>query len=47
MKAKEWEFIVEKNGERYIRSVTSKTLTGAVRKLYQMYEFAEIKKILS
>lgn len=43
---KVYKFIVVKGGKRGIVSVKSNHLNGAVRKLYQMYDFDEIKEIL-
>lgn len=41
-----FKFEVEKDGRRKVRCISSKHLNGAVRKLYQEYEFDNIVRIL-
>ena len=43
---KGFSFVVEKDGHKKICTVSSTHLNGAVRKLYQMYDFNEIIHIL-
>lgn len=47
MKFLQWfKFEVEKDGHKKVRCVSSTHLNGAVRKLYQTYDFDNIVRIL-
>lgn len=44
---KKFRFVVKKGKLCKALSVKSKSLNGAIRKLYQMFDFDEIKEILN